>query len=90
METVTWSFERVINEVLRLLPQELCPKPREEQTPAKLLSGIEHLMESRATPLLVLPLSKLVENATKFIQNKIDSENVSFLVRTIYYKSQNQ
>ena len=45
-----------------------------ENTPAKQLSGIEHLMESRATPLLVLPQSKLVENTTtKFIQSKIDS-----------------
>ena len=65
------------------------------------MSGIEHLMESQATPLLVLPQSKLVENTTKFIQNKIDSENfgkdllcpqnlVSSLALTKYYKSQNQ
>ena len=47
----------------------------EENTTAKPLSGIEHLMESGGTPLLVLPQSKLVENTTKFIQNKIDSEN---------------
>ena len=30
-----------------------CPKPMEEITPAKPLSGIEHLMESRATQLLL-------------------------------------
>ena len=69
-----WSFDRAINEVFRLLPQELCPKSTEEHTSAKPLSGIEHLMESHATALLVLLQSKLVENTTKFIQNKIDSE----------------
>ena len=58
-------------------------------------------MELCATPLLVLPQSKLVENTTKFIQNKIDSENfgkdwlcpqnlVLSLAPTKYYKSQNQ
>ena len=57
------------------LLQELCPKSTEENITAKPLSGIEHLMESRDTPLLVLPQSKLVENTTKFIQSKIDSEN---------------
>ena len=73
----------------------------EENTPAKPLSGTEHLMESQATPLLVLPRSKLVENTTKFIQSKIDSENfgkdwlcpqqlVSPLAPTKYYKSHNQ
>ena len=41
----------VINEVFRLLPQELCQKPSEEHTPAKPLSGIDHLMESHATEL---------------------------------------
>ena len=54
-----------------------CPKPTQENTPAKPLPGIEHLMESRTPPLLVLPQSKLVENTTKFIQSKIDSENFS-------------
>ena len=74
-EAEIWSFDRVINEVFRLLRQESCPKLSEKQTPAKPLSGIEHLMELRTTPLLVLVLSKLVENTTKFIQDKIDSEN---------------
>ena len=60
LESETWSFDRAINEVFRLLPQELCPKLTEENTPAKPLSGIEHLMEARVTPLLVLPQSKLV------------------------------
>ena len=45
-EIETWSFDRAINEVFRLLPPELCPRPAEEHTPAKPLSGIEHLMES--------------------------------------------
>ena len=65
------------------------------------LSGIEHLMESHATPLLVLPQSKLVENTAKFLQNKIDVEKcgkdwicsqnlVSCLTQTKFYRSQNQ
>ena len=101
LESETWSFDRAINEVLRLLLQELCPKLMEENTPAKPVSGIEPLMESRATPLLLLPQSKLLENTTKFIQSKIDSENfgkdwlclqhlVSSFVPTKYYKSHNQ
>ena len=43
LEQEIWCFDRAINEVFRLLPQELCPKQTEEQTPAKPLSGIEHL-----------------------------------------------
>ena len=54
--------------------QELCPRPTEEQTPAKPLSGIEPLMESHVTPLSVLPQSKLVANNTKFLQNKLNAE----------------
>ena len=38
-EAEIWSFDRAINEVFRLLPQELYPKPTEEHTPAKLLSN---------------------------------------------------
>ena len=54
-EVETWSFDRAINEVFRLFLQELCSKSTEENTTTKPLSGIEHLMESRGTPLLVLP-----------------------------------
>ena len=83
------------------MPQELCPRPTEEHTPAKPLSGIEHLMESHATPSLVLPQSKLVEKTTRFLQNKLDSEKcgkdwlcsqslVTSLAPTKFYKSQNQ
>ena len=74
-EVEAWSFDKAINEVFRLLPQGLCPKPLEKHTPAKPLSGIEQLMESRPTQLLVLPQSKLVENTAKFIQNKLSMEN---------------
>ena len=35
LEAEIWSFDRAINEVFRLLPQEMCPKPTEEHTPAK-------------------------------------------------------
>ena len=56
-ESETWFFDRAVYEVFRSLPQELCPKPTEENTPTKPLSGIEHLMEARASPLLVLPPS---------------------------------
>ena len=73
-ETETWSFDMAINEVFRLLPPELCPRPSEEHTPAKPLLGIEHLMESHATPLLVLPQSKLVENTVRFLQSKTGTE----------------
>ena len=37
----TWSFDRAINEMFRLLPQELYPKWMEENIPAKPLSEIE-------------------------------------------------
>ena len=58
-------------------------------------------MESHATPLLVLPQSKLVENTTKFIQDKLNTDKcskywiclqnlVTPLVQTKFYKSQNQ
>ena len=58
-------------------------------------------MESCSTPLLVLPLSKLVENTTKYIQNRLDSDKFSrdwicpqslvlALALTKFYKSQNQ
>ena len=92
---------RAINEVLRLLPPELCPRPTKEHAPAKPLSGIEHLMESHATPLVVLPQSKLVENTARFLKSKIDMEKcgrdwicsknlVSSLTQTKFYKSQSQ
>ena len=100
-ESEVWSFDRAINEVFRLLPPELCPKTQQDQAPLKPLSGIEQLMESRSTPLLVLPQSKLVENTTKYIQNRLDSDKcsrdwicpqslVSALAPTKFYKSQNQ
>ena len=62
----TWSFDRAIIEVFRLLPQEFCPRLPEENTPTKPLSGIEHLMENRTSPLLTFPESKLVESTTKY------------------------
>ena len=40
---------------------------------AKPLSVIEHLMELHATPLLVLPQSKLIENTARFFKSKIDT-----------------
>ena len=100
-ETEIWSFDCAINEVFRLLPAELCPKTQQDQAPAKPLSGIEHLMESHSTPLPVLPQSKLVENTTKYIQNRLDSDKcfrdwicpqnlVSALALTKFYKSRNQ
>ena len=100
-ETEIWSFDRAINEVFRLLTAELSPKTQQEQTPTKPLSRIEHLMESRTNPLLILPQSKLVENTTKYIQNRLDTEKcnkdricpqnlVLVLAPTKFYKSQNQ
>ena len=71
------------------------------KTPIKPLSEIQHLMESHATPLLVLPQSKLVENTTKFIQDKLNTDKcckdwicpqnlVTSLAPTKFYKSQKQ
>ena len=37
------SFNRAINEVFRLLPEELCPKLTEENNPTKPLSDIKEL-----------------------------------------------
>ena len=54
-DTENWSFDWAINEVFRLLPQELCPKIQQEKTSLKPLSGIEQLMESRSVPLLFFP-----------------------------------
>ena len=98
-EAEVWSFDKAINEVFWLLPPELCPKTSQEKTHVKPLSGIEHLMESHATPLLILPQLKLVENT--FIQNKLDTDKcckdwicpqnlVTSLAPTKFYKSQNQ
>ena len=100
-EAEVWSLDKAINEVFRLLPPELCPKTTQEKTPSKPQLGIEHLMESHATSLLVLPQSKLVENTTKFIQDKLNTDKcckdwlcpqnlVMSLVPTKFYKSQNQ
>ena len=97
-ESEVCSLDRAINEVFRLLPPELCPKTLQDQAPLKPLSGIEQLMETRSTPLLVLPQSKLVGNTTKYIQNRLDSDKcsrdwicpqslVSALAPTKFYKS---
>ena len=100
-EMETWSFDREINEVFRLLPPELCLRSTKEHAPAKPLSGIEQLMESQSTPLLILPQSKLIENTARFLQDKIDTEkcgrdwvcsqsSVLSLMQTKFYKSQSQ
>ena len=56
-EAEVWSFDRAINKVFSLLPPVLCPKTTQEKSTSKPLSGIEHLIESHATPLLFLPQS---------------------------------
>ena len=72
-----------------------------DHTPSKPLSGIEQLIESCSTPLLVLPQSELVENTTKFIQDRLNSEKlgqdwlcpqqlVASLAPMKYYRSKNQ
>ena len=53
-----------------------CPRPSEDHTPSKPLSEIELLMESSTTSLPVLPQSKLVENTTKYIQSKLDTDKL--------------
>ena len=100
-EMEIWSFDRAINEVFRLLPPELYPRQTEEHTTAKPLSGIEQLLESQSTPLMMLPQSKLIVNMARFLQDKINSEKcskdwvcpqnvVSYLTQTKYYKSHSQ
>ena len=69
-EAETWSFDRAINEVFWLLPQELCPKTTEVNTTVKPLSGVEHWIESSGTPLLVLPQPKVVEKLQSFYRRK--------------------
>ena len=81
--------------------QNYAQKHPRKRPHVKPLSGIEHWMESCATLLLVLPQSKLVENTTKFIQNKLDTDKcckdwicpqnlVTSLAPIKFYKSQNQ
>ena len=100
-EMETWFFDRAINEVFRLLPPELCPRSIEEHTPVRPLSGIEQLMVSQLTPFMMLLQSKLIENTSRFLQDKIDSEKcgrdwvcsqnlVSSLTQTKFYKSHSQ
>ena len=100
-EQEAWSFDKATNEVFRLLPEEMCPKPSEDHTPSRSLSGIEQLMESCSAPLQVLPQSKLIESTTKYIQDKLNTEKlgqdwtcpqqlVKLLAPTRYYKSKSQ
>ena len=65
-----------INKFFRRHPEEICPRHSEDHTPSKPLSGIELLMESHTTSLLVLPQSKLVKNTTKYIQSKLDTDKL--------------
>lgn len=100
-ESDSWSFDKAINEVFRLLPEEICPKAYKESSPSKPLSGIECLMESRPPTLQLLPQSKLVEDTTKFIQNKLNIDKpgqdwicppniIKSLFPAKYYKSHPQ
>ena len=77
----------------------MCLRPLEDHTPS--LSGIEQLMESHSALLQVLPQSKLVENITKYIQNKLyidklgrdwtcPQQLVKFLAPVRYYKSKSE
>ena len=75
------------------------PRPSEDHTASRPLSGIEQLMESCSAPLQVLPQSKLIENTTKYIQDKLNTDklgqdwtcpHVKLLVPMRYYKSKSQ
>ena len=61
MEFDSWSFDKTINEVFRLLPEEICPKDSIDSSPSRPLSGIEYLMESRPSSVQLLLQSTLVE-----------------------------
>ena len=54
----------------------MCSRASEDHTPYKFPSGIELFTKSRSTPLLVLPLSKLIENTIKYIQNNFKGINL--------------
>ena len=95
-----WSFDRAVNEVLGFCQKNYAQNLHKNRLQSN-LSGIEHIMESHATPLYVLSQSKLVENTTKFIQNKLDTDKcckdwicpqnlVTSLAPTKFYKSQKQ
>ena len=60
-EPDSWSFDKAINEVFRLLLEDMCPKMSKNPSPSKCLSAIELLMESHTTKLL-LPQSKLSDS----------------------------
>ena len=75
------------------------PKANRGDTPAKPLSGIEHLMESHVTPSIAAIQTSW--KTAKFLQSKIDMEKcgrdwkcsqnlVSSLTQTKFYKSQSQ
>ena len=69
-EQETWSFDKAINEVFRLLPEEMCPRPSEDHTPSRPPSGIEQLVESGSASVQILPQSQ-IQNTAKYIQNKL-------------------
>ena len=73
-----WSFDRTINEVFRLFPEELCPKPIEEKYSYKAFIRNRAFDGESCFSINDAPTqSKLVENTTKFIQSRIDSETLT-------------
>ena len=64
-----WSFDKIINKSSKLYWRCV----REFQKIILPINFCKELnsLQLRSTPLLVLPLSKLIENTTKYIQNKL-------------------
>ena len=77
-EIETWSFEKAINEFQAFAS--------EKHDPVKPLSGIVLLMESPATPLLVVPQSKLVLKYCQISPKQTDMEKLAEMIRGLCKK----
>lgn len=95
----TWSFDKAINEVFRLLPSDMCPQEPDDNIPVKPLSGIERLSGvTKTSRLSMLPQSLAVKETLKTFQTEFEKKSpasqwsapTSFLTSIApikYYKS---
>lgn len=72
----TWSFDKAINEVIRLLPSDMCPRESEDNIPVKPLSGIERLSGvNKTSRLSMLPQSLAVKETLKMFQTEFEKKS---------------
>lgn len=72
----TWSFDKAINEVFRLLPSDMCPRESEDNIPVKPLSGIERLSGvNKTSRLSMLPQSLAVKETLKTFQTEFEKKS---------------